>query len=98
MCATSVDLDGNDGVPSRNNGKYVMVSTKWANGIATNAGAVTCGSGTSGVSGAVTSSNSLVGTTGGDIERVNSVRSTKYHNYTVESGNGAHDPETFSGT
>ena len=38
----------------------------WDNGAATNAGAVTWGSGTAGVSGVVSSANSLVGSTAND--------------------------------
>ena len=48
------------------NGNYVVVSPDWNNGTATRAGAATFGSGTAGVTGAVSSANSLVGTTAGD--------------------------------
>lgn len=44
------------------NGNYVVVSMYWSNGAAVNAGAVTWGSGTSGVTGVVSAANSLVGT------------------------------------
>ena len=45
------------------NGNYVVRSPDWDNGAATDAGAVTWGSGTAGVSGVVSAANSLVGTT-----------------------------------
>lgn len=48
------------------NGNYVVVSKYWSNGTAVNAGAVTWGSGTSGVSGVVSATNSLVGTSSYD--------------------------------
>ena len=44
------------------NGNYVVSSRLWNNGAATDAGAVTFGNGTTGVSGAVSAANSLVGT------------------------------------
>ena len=48
------------------NGNYVVCSSYWDNGAATDAGAVTWGSGTAGVSGVVSSANSLVGSTAND--------------------------------
>ncbi|MFN6053127.1 MAG: hypothetical protein ACK47R_20045, partial [Planctomycetia bacterium] len=44
------------------NGNYVVVSQSWDNGTVVNAGAVTLGNGITGITGAVSSSNSLVGT------------------------------------
>lgn len=43
------------------NGSYVISSAAWDNGAAVDAGAVTVGNGSAGVSGVVSSSNSLVG-------------------------------------
>ncbi|MBL9118056.1 MAG: hypothetical protein JNJ83_23810 [Verrucomicrobiaceae bacterium] len=43
------------------NGNYVVRTTVWDNGAVSNAGAVTWGSGTKGIKGPITSSNSLVG-------------------------------------
>jgi filamentous hemagglutinin family protein len=57
------DQVGSFGVTILNNGNYVINSPTW-NGAT---GAVTWGSATSGVSGAVTSSNSLVGASAGDL-------------------------------
>ena len=48
------------------NGNYVVRSPYWDNGAATDAGAVTWGNGTSGVTGVVSAANSLVGSTAGD--------------------------------
>src|SRR5208282_5104908 len=55
-----------DGVTALSNGNYVVSSRNWTNGAAANAGAVTWGSGTAGVSGPVSATNSLVGSTAND--------------------------------
>ena len=55
------------GVTALTNGNYVVGSGNWNNGAAWNAGAVTFGSGTTGVSGVVSAANSLVGTTAFDF-------------------------------
>lgn len=49
------------------NGNYVVASPNWANGAATNAGAVTWASGTVGRVGPVSASNSLVGSSSSDF-------------------------------
>lgn len=59
--STSSDYVGVDGVIALSNGNYVVRSPFWDNGIATDAGAVTWGDGSSGIKGVVSSSNSLVG-------------------------------------
>ncbi|MBK9530068.1 MAG: hypothetical protein IPO41_17565 [Acidobacteria bacterium] len=48
------------------NGNYIVGSNLWDNGSAANAGAVTWGSGNTGVAGIITSANSLVGSTAND--------------------------------
>lgn len=47
-------------------GKFIVYSPFWRNGAATDAGAITIASNTSGVAGAISSANSLVGTNAGD--------------------------------
>jgi filamentous hemagglutinin family protein len=79
----------NDGVGNKNvlaltNGNYVVVSTGW-NGGSTDLGAVTFCDGTTGRSGPVTSSNSLVGTTTGDFVGGNNVVEMTSGNYAVSS-------------
>ncbi len=64
------------------NGNYVVPSPNWKNGSFATAGAVTCGSGTSGVSGTMSSSNSLVGSSAGDLVGSLNVYDP---NYTVSS-------------
>ena len=73
------------GVTALTNGNYVVRSTSWDNGAVVNAGAVTLGSGTTGVSGAVSAANSLVGTTASDT--VGTVTALTNGNYVVISNN-----------
>ena len=66
------------------NGNYVVRSPDWDNGGAADAGAVTWGSGTAGVSGVVSAANSLVGSTAND-----QVGSTSYsYNFVTALANG----------
>ncbi len=77
------------------NGHYVVVSSQWANpngsgGLVLNAGAVTWGNGVSGVKGAVSAANSLVGMkegdfVGGGTNGVSGVYELKDGNYLVLS-------------
>jgi hypothetical protein len=60
--STAEDAVGNQGVVPLPNGNYVVFSRDWDNDGAVNAGAVTWGNGTTGVTGLVNSANSLVGT------------------------------------
>src|SRR5208283_3205222 len=60
------DQVGIGGVTALSNGNYVVSSPYWNNGAAASAGAVTWGSGTAGVSGPVSATNSLVGSTAND--------------------------------
>ena len=63
---TTGDQVSSNGVTALTNGNYVVTSYLWNNGAATRAGVATWGSGTAGVSGAVTTANSLVGSTTND--------------------------------
>jgi trimeric autotransporter adhesin len=67
------------------NGNYVVNSPRWDNGTATNAGAITWGSGTSGVVGSVSVANSLIGTTLDDFIGNNGVIALPNGNYVVAS-------------
>ena len=64
------DYVGYGGVTALTNGNYVVASFSWNNGAATDAGAATWGSGTTGVSGVVSAANSLVGSTAGRLGRL----------------------------
>ncbi|WP_199237588.1 filamentous hemagglutinin N-terminal domain-containing protein, partial [Azospirillum sp. TSH64] len=61
------------------NGNYLLISRFWKSGTATNAGAVTWANGSTGMTGSVSSSNSLVGSSAND-----SVGSSVY---TLSNGN-----------
>jgi hypothetical protein len=76
------------GVTALNNGNYLVNSSYWAHG----AGAATFGNGTSGVSGAVSAANSLVGSSPNDHVGYYPVTLLKNGNYVVNSpywANGA---------
>ena len=81
------DTVGSSGVTALSNGNYVVRSQTWDNAGVVNAGAVTWGSGTNGTSGAVTSSNSLVGTTIYDIVGSAGVTALSNGSYVVSSAN-----------
>ena len=63
---TPNDQVGSGGVTVLTNGNYVISSPNWDNGTATDAGAATWGNRKTGISGIVSSLNSLVGSTSGD--------------------------------
>ncbi len=75
------DLVGRNGVAALTNGNYVVRSSSWHTGW----GAVTWGSGTSGVSGVVSAANSLIGTTASDRIGGSGVTSLTNGNYVVAS-------------
>ena len=60
------DRVGNRGITPLPGGAYLVASPNWRNGSATNAGAVTFGNGSTGIIGAVSASNSLVGAQAND--------------------------------
>ena len=64
---TPNNLVGLRGVTVLSNGNYVVVSPAWDNGALSNVGAVTWGDGTTGIIGAVSAANSLVGSTANDF-------------------------------
>ncbi|MEM1325594.1 MAG: T9SS type A sorting domain-containing protein [Bacteroidota bacterium] len=82
---TNGDQVGNSGITALSNGNYVVSSTRWDNGVATDAGAVTWGDGSSGVIGTVSTSNSLVGSTNGNQIGSSSVTALSNGNYVVSS-------------
>ncbi len=78
---TAGDQVGSGGVTALGNGNYVAVSPVWSSST----GAVTLGSGSSGVSGAVAAGNSLVGSTAGDAVGGGGVTALTNGNYVVVS-------------
>ena len=83
--STTGDGVSNSGLTALANGNYVVLSGFWINGGATNAGAATWGNGTTGISGPVTTTNSLHGSTTGDLVSVNGVVALTNGNYVVRS-------------
>jgi hypothetical protein len=67
MGGTADDTVGdNRFVTALSNGNYVVSSPWWDNSVVTDAGAATWGNGTTGITGVVSTANSLVGSTAGD--------------------------------
>ena len=83
--STAGDCVGFDGVTALSNGNYVVRSTFWDNGATSDAGAVTWGSGATGVSGVVSAANSLVGSTAGNNVGAGGVTALSNGNYVVLS-------------
>ena len=79
------DFVGLDGITALPNGNYLVRSSAWDNGTIVDAGTVTFADGTTGISGAVSSANSLVGSTAGDSVGSNSVNVLDTGNYAVRS-------------
>jgi hypothetical protein len=73
------------GFTALSNGNYVVASPDWSNGASYYVGAVTFGDGSAGVSGAVSTVNSLVGTTGDDRVGYNGVVALNNGAYVVAS-------------
>lgn len=64
--STAGDNIGGQGVTALANGNFVILSSSWHSGAINNAGAVTWGSGTTGIAGVVSPANSLVGSVQND--------------------------------
>ena len=82
--STSFDYVGSGSVTTLTNGNYVVTSSDW-DGLAANVGAVTWGSGTTGIAGVVGASNSLVGSTADDRVGLGGVTALTNGNYVVGS-------------
>ena len=81
----SIGNGGATNVIALTNGNFVVQSPNWDDGGTTNVGAVTFGSGTIGVSGVVSSSNSLIGSTANDQVGIEVVTALTNGNYVVAS-------------
>jgi filamentous hemagglutinin family protein len=91
------DQIGSNGVTVLTGGNYVVQSAFWDNGAAADAGAVTWGSGSTGVSGVVGAVNSLVGSSMGDNVGVNSLFAVGNENYLVRAANWDNGASTDAG-
>lgn len=79
------------------NGNYVLANPNWDNGAAVDAGAVTWGSGTSGVTGVVSAANSLVGSQSDDLVGFSGVTALANGNYVVLSSDWNNGAATGAG-
>ena len=79
------DRVGDTPVAALINGNYVVRTPLWDDGLRANVGAVTFGNGQTGIAGAVTSANSLVGSTVGDQVGLNGIARLANGNYVVSS-------------
>ena len=91
------DQVGGSGVTALTKGNFVVSSPDWANGAATNAGAVTWGNGTTGVKGVVSTANSLVGSQTSDYVGSGHVTALSNGNYVVRSSSWANGTATDAG-
>jgi len=81
---TTRDSLGSDGIVALSNGNYLVAASKWDNGAIVDAGSVTWADGTTGKTGPVSPTRSLVGTkTGDQVGR--SVTALTNGNYVVSS-------------
>jgi filamentous hemagglutinin family protein len=80
-----MDSVGSAGIAVLANGNYVVRSGIWDNGSIVDASAMTFGNGVTGVSGTVSASNSLVGSTTGDNLSQNGIVTLANGNYLVRS-------------
>ncbi len=85
--STAFDLVGNFGVTVLTNGNYVVRSPNWDNGGTVNVGAATWCSGMTGCTGAVSTANSLHGSTAFDNVGNQGVTALTSGNYVVRSWN-----------
>lgn len=75
-----------EGVTALRHGHYVVSSPHWNNGALTQVGAVTWGNGDQGISGTVSSGNSLTGSTKDDLIGYPTIAALSDGNYVVGSG------------
>jgi filamentous hemagglutinin family protein len=79
------DQVGIGGITALSNGNYVVRSQFWSNGGVDGAGAVTWGNGSTGTSGVVSASNSLVGSRADDRVGAGGITALNNGNYVVSS-------------
>jgi hypothetical protein len=94
---TNQDAVGQGGVTALSNGNYVVASYDWHNGTVIDAGAVTWANGGTGLSGPVSATNSLVGTTIRDAIGEAGVTALNNGNYVVASFNWNNDMDVDVG-
>ncbi|MFA6075051.1 MAG: filamentous hemagglutinin N-terminal domain-containing protein [Negativicutes bacterium] len=90
------DNVGHD-VTALSKGNYVVGSKLWSNGTVAAVGAATWGDGTSGITGVISPTNSLVGTQEDDEVSKSGITALSNGNYVVGSNNWANGTELFAG-
>jgi hypothetical protein len=91
------DRVGYSGVVALSNGNYVVQSPMWANGPNANVGAVTWADGSVGLTGVVSTANSLVGSKPGDQVGSGDGRALTNGNYAIASPNWTNGSATNAG-
>ncbi|TXI80639.1 MAG: filamentous hemagglutinin N-terminal domain-containing protein [Flavobacteriales bacterium] len=91
------DLVSYNGITALTNGNYVVSSGNWANGVDAAVGAVTWGSGSTGIAGAVSAANSLVGAQASDGVGGGGTNALSNGNYVVSSSGWANGAATGAG-
>jgi len=81
----SLDYLGQSGITALTNGNYVVASGYWDNGSIVDAGAATWGNGSTGISGTISSTNSLIGSTANDGVGNFGITTLTNGNYVVSS-------------
>ena len=79
------DTVSGDGVVALSNGNYVVSSTSWALGEKSDVGAVTWGDGTTGITGPVSASNSLIGSNSNELVGSGGLIALANGNYVVST-------------
>lgn len=82
---TGGDQIGFGGVTLLSNSNYLIRSARWRNGTVTNAGAITWGSGISGISGNINTENSLLGSGVNDQIGSGGITAIENGNYIIDS-------------
>jgi hypothetical protein len=85
------DQVGIGGVTALASGNFVISSPQWRNGVYSQAGAATWGNGTTGISGVVSSLNSLIGSTPQDNVSSSGIRALPNGHYLVVSPHWEHN-------
>jgi Ca2+-binding RTX toxin-like protein len=81
--STTSDAIGSGGITELSNGSYLVRSPSWDNGATPDVGAFTWGSGTTGVKGAVSIANSLVGTAADNVVNTSTITELGNGNFLV---------------
>lgn len=91
------EMIGNGGVTALANGNYVVISASWRTGTGYQRGAVTWGSGTTGIAGHITEQNSLVGSRDQDNIGNKGIVALPDGNYLVLSTQWANGTTQYAG-